>query len=341
MATVEIKSKVIEMLEHFNIKYNINNSGANLVDFDSLHIQLTGKYAESWKRWSNGVSGRNYRDLTLYLSTQGIIDESEAKSYVGSWKEAELKLNSNTGKSLVLEEVEDYDFSQMVTNPDLYKVKEYLEGTRKLSPKIVERIIDLGVLVQDGRNNARFLWKNANNETIGAEVQGTVFDKERFGTRGTIKQILHGSKGFFWITSKDIKDNLSEVQNIVITEAPIDTLSYVELSLKGNKLKEVSGLSLPDATPKTMFIAMSGSESKVDTTINNLNSLFGLDNNKLKSINSIVIATDNDEAGNKVMDKFKALGFTNLKRVVPNMNKEVNGEKIVKDWNDLLKIFKK
>ena len=90
-----------------------------------------------------------------------------------------------------------------------------------------------------------------------------------------------------------------------------------------------------------MFIAMSGSESKVDTTINNLNSLFGLDNNKLKSINSIVIATDNDEAGNKVMDKFKALGFTNLKRVVPNMNKEVNGEKIVKDWNDLLKIFKK
>ena len=124
MATVEIKSKVIEMLEHFNIKYNINNSGANLVDFDSLHIQLTGKYAESWKRWSNGVSGRNYRDLTLYLSTQGIIDESEAKSYVGSWKEAELKLNSNTGKSLVLEEVEDYDFSQMVTNPDLSKVKE-------------------------------------------------------------------------------------------------------------------------------------------------------------------------------------------------------------------------
>lgn len=349
MAKIKIESKQIEMLDFFNIEYTIKNSDLGLKEFDSLHITLGGKWADSWKRWSNGDKGRNAIDLAKYLYQQGLITDKER---FNKWMSLNNKGNSfestdskdrkttnHTSKTYTIEKVEDYDFRTMVTNPDTEIIENYLIGKRKLSPAIVKRAIELGVLVQDGRNNARFLWLDRKHSVIGADVQGTVYNKEKF-SRGTLKMILPGSKGFFWMVSKDVK-RLGDIKRIVLTEAPIDTLSFVELSIKPKEIKENSKFIFPDSQKGTLYISMSGAETKIESTLSSLKQYFKFDINKISKLDEVIVATDNDEVGNSVFNilrnKFK---LDNLKREIPNDGLEFDN-KIIKDWNEMLQLFKK
>ena len=318
MSKVKIQSKIIQMLDELGLTYEIKNSMLKLDVWDSLMVTLNGKYAEGWKRWSNGEYGHNYRDLAKYFVKEGLITEEQAQPYIG-------KNASISGVSRSIKEAEPYDFEHLVTNPRPYIAKEYLTSIRKLSPVLVDCMFKRKNIVQDGRDNLIFLHYNKENQIIGGEVQGTTIDFEKFGKRGTLKYNLTGSKGLFFLQSSDVK-NVDEINTIYFFEAPIDLLSFIDLNKK-SPLKN------------TLYVSLSGAETKLAQSIDFLVSEYGFNINDA----NVKIATDNDESGNAVLTEFKESypECKNVERVLPNFGEEVfidGTMKPLKDWNDLLKI---
>lgn len=314
-----IKSPVLEALDAANVKYRIKGSHAQLLDWDSLNIELTGKYKGSWKRWSNGAHGHNEHDLLAYLAKDGLITYDVAKKAGAS---------NLPDKEYEVEKTEPYNFKEMVTNPNTDLIDEYLIDTRNIAPAIVQFLHQKKIIVQDGRDNLIYLWTNAKGEYTGGDVQGIFYDQQKYGKRGTLKMILPGSKGFFHLETGDVKGDYSKVKQVVLFEAPVDLISYVEIRQL---------LNLPRLT-NTMYISMSGAEAKVAETVKQLLTQFGLKANKLCAI----IATDNDQAGDAVLPKAKQF-FGSVKREIPNEGNSVfvDSQAIIpKDWNDFLKSYR-
>lgn len=311
-----IKSPVLAALDAANVKYRIKGSRAQLVDWDSLNIELTGKYQGSWKRWSNGVHGHDEHDLLTYLAQDGLITAEVAKK-AGASKDID--------KVYKVEKLEPYNFKEMVTNPHTELIDEYLTSKRNIAPVIVQFLHQKKLIVQDGRDNLIYLWTNAKGEYVGGDVQGIFYDYQKYGKRGTLKLILPGSKGFFHLETGDVNGDYHKVKQVILFEAPIDLISYLELS----QLAKLPKLH------NTMYISMSGASAKLPETVKHLRDQFGLSAKNLRA----VIATDNDQAGDAVMTKATEL-FKETKRIIPNNGYSVfvNSKAIVpKDWNDYLK----
>lgn len=321
MQEIITKSKTLEMLDSLNIKYIVKNNIASLVDHDSLTIQLTGKYAESWKRWSTGDYGRNHIDLLIYLNKIGQISNEEID-----------KINKEdlSGKKIAVKRVEKYNYKEEVTNPNTWKIKKYLTNKRFLSNEIVDLFIRGNKIVQDGRDNLRFHFSDLiTDQIIGAEIRGL----EKVNGK-TLRYIATGSEGYFYIKTSDF------IQNIVILEAPIDLMSYYELERLSDDVQENSFYNFPIKRPNTLYFSLSGSGSKIERAVQHLEIAKIINPNV-----NIIVATDNDEAGGSVYNFFKSNKYStyNLIRELPNKGDyyyENSIPKIIKDWNDLLKIFK-
>ena len=216
----------------------------------------------------------------------------------------------------------------MVTNPNTDLIDEYLIDTRNIAPAIVQFLHQKKIIVQDGRDNLIYLWTNAKDEYTGGDVQGIFYDQQKYGKRGTLKMILPGSKGFFHLETGDIKGDYSKVKQVILFEAPVDLISYVEI----RQLLNLTRLT------NTMYISMSGAEAKVAETVKQLQAQFSL---KAKNL-CAVVATDNDQAGDAVLPKAKQF-FGSVKREIPNEGNSVfvDSQAIIpKDWNDFLKSYR-
>lgn len=324
--THKVKSTLLGALDALGVKYRLKGNQATLVEWDSLTINLSGKYAGYWTRWSRDKQGRGHEELISYMVDEGLVERAAAEKVLGG------KIKD---VSVEVQEVKPYDFKTMVTDPDTYKIERWLTNVRKLSPVIVKRFIELGLVVCDGRGNIRFLWKDVDDEVIGADVQGIEYDVEKYGKRGTLKIILPGSDGFFHVTSADVK-SYEDVENIYFFEAPIDLMSFVELSAVPNAAREDTPFTLPTAKPKSMYVSLSGASKKLQVVIDRMRQGF-----PLRNLKTVYIAGDNDEGGDELFEKAKELiKRAELIRLLPNEGEKVfDGAKleVINDWNDLLK----
>ena len=133
----------------------------------------------------------------------------------------------------------------------------------------------------------------------------------------------------------------SEVEHVYLTEAPIDMISLIELGAVKNSAREDSSFEFPRLKPKSLFISLSGAVSKLETTMNRLLVEYSLDPHKLQSI---VVATDNDKAGDEAYDWFAANGYKNAERLIPNDDQNTLLDGVVgkvNDWNELLQRYKR
>lgn len=314
-----IKSPVLTALDIANVKYRIKGSHAQLLDWDSLTIDLTGKYAGSWRRWSNGVHGHNEHDLLAYLAKDGLITAEVARK---------ADADQSIDKEYQIKKTEPYNFKEMVINPHTELIDEYLTDKRHIAPVIVKFLHQKKLIVQDAHDNLLYLWTDAHGNYTGGDVQGIFYDYQKYGKRGTLKLILPGSTGFFHLETGDIAGDYTKVKQVILFEAPVDLISYLELS-------QLAGL------PKlhhTMYISMSGAAAKLPETIKHLKTEFNLQAKDLVA----VIATDNDTAGDAVVEKAKPW-FAEVKRILPNDGYSVfvNSQAVIpKDWNDYLKSLK-
>ena len=316
---MKVQSKALSYLEQLKIPFTVKGREALLNDYDSLKISLDNKRLDSWKRYSTGDSGKSGKDLITYLLKVGIITKDEALLVLGS-----TPTNTTGGVpgnqktfSVEVEDVKPFSTTNQVSDPRAWNLKRYLTEQRKINPIVVDALINKNKIIEDGRGSIRFLWYDNFGNNTGAEVVSTGKEKLRY--------IVSGSKGLFYQVSRDI-EKINQAERIILFEAPIDMISYLEII--GYPKSE--GSQLPEVHPKTAFISMSGSVTKVNDVLKNLAYNWGV---KLNSV-QIVVATDSDKAGDEVYDI--------VKKNYPNAIREkvISRAEPLKDWNDLLVAIK-
>lgn len=168
------------------------------------------------------------------------------------------------------------------------KIIKYLTEERKLPKELVEEFIASGLIYEDAKHhNVVFVGKDINGIPRYAHCRGTA-DMFRMDVAGSDK-----SYGFCY---------RGKGKELFVFEAPIDLLSHIALYPVG--WRERSYLSLGGVSLKSLERFLS----------------------ERKDIESIYIATDNDEAGNNAAEKLAELipqGIS-LYRFLPQ----------AKDWNE-------
>lgn len=116
---------------------------------------------------------------------------------------------------------------------NMRKVFAYLCQTRKISSKIVSRLVHQRLLYQDVRGNAVFIHRDSSGAAVGAEIQGTN-SKKRF------KGVAPGT------TDSVFSVKLGEPQKCYVFESAIDLLSFWQLAdrqkIQGSLLVSMAGL---------------------------------------------------------------------------------------------------
>ncbi len=149
------------------------------------------------------------------------------------------------------------------------RIMKYLMEERKLPKDLVEEFIANGLIYEDAKyHNFVFVGKDINGIPRYAHCRGTA-DKFRMDVAGSDK-----SYGFCY---------RGKGKELFVFESPIDLLSHIALYPAG--WKERSYLSLGGVSPKALERFLS----------------------ERKDIESIYIATDNDEAGNNAAEKLAEL----------------------------------
>lgn len=170
------------------------------------------------------------------------------------------------------------------------RIIKYLTEERKLPKDLVEEFIADGLIYEDAKHhNVVFVGKDINGIPRYAHCRGTA-DKFRMDVAGADK-----SYGFCY---------RGKGTELYVFEAPIDLLSHIALYSAG--WRELSYLSLGGVSPKALECFLS----------------------ERKDIESIYIATDNDEAGNSAAEK--------LAELIPKEKAVYRFLPQAKDWNEEL-----
>ena len=168
------------------------------------------------------------------------------------------------------------------------RIIKYLTEERKLPKDLVEDFIASGLIYEDAKHhNVVFVGTDANEIPRYAHCRGTA-DKFRMDVTGSDK-----SYGFCY---------RGKGTELYVFEAPIDLLSHIALYPAG--WREHSYLSLGGVSPKALERFLS----------------------ERKNIESIYIATDNDEAGNNAAEK--------LAELIPQEISVYRFLPQAKDWNE-------
>lgn len=170
------------------------------------------------------------------------------------------------------------------------RMMKYLMEERKLPQELIERFVADGLIYEDAKHhNVVFVGTDANGIPRYAHCRGTS-DKFRMDVAGSDK-----SYGFCY---------RGKGTELYVFEAPIDLLSHIALYPAG--WEDHSYLSLGGVSPKALEHFLS----------------------ERKDIESIFVATDNDEAGNNAAEKLAELipREISVYRFLPN----------AKDWNEEL-----
>lgn len=207
-------------------------------------------------------------------------------------------------RTFVLPEFEEKEFSLPERAKGHMRVKEYLVEKRAIDEILVDQLIKQGRIYQDTKGNCVFKITDPSGKDVGAFKRSTysVYKGDEAGSKiayGFYMELCPGAK------------------KLVLIESFIDTLSYVSLKQNGNEIIDFNILG-------------SDSASLINETFR-INYLTRPELNK--NLDTIVVATDNDQAGKKAIESFQ--DFVKPFHYIKNL--EVD-EPLSKDWNEDLVI---
>lgn len=201
----------------------------------------------------------------------------------------------------VQEEKKSFVYPKEYEATTIDNAMKYLSEERMLDPKIVLALKKHDLIAEDKMKNIVFKWKDREGVIIGGDRQGT---QKMDNKRGTFKQFMPNSKG-----DAGFRLDVGKPDKIAFFESPIDALSYFDLKRPQNiRLQSLSGL-------------------KVQTMISSLKE-FAVDTKNQSDV-KVILAVDNDKAGQEFIEKWKPyIDSNDLWQVDKSKNK---------DWNDDLK----
>lgn len=259
-----------------------------LAEHDSLIINNNGKWF-----WNSRNVG-NFGAISFAREFYGLSFQDAVRDINGQ----EITNEANYDN---VEDDRPFEYPHQYEKDTQDNAIRYLQKERGISEGTITTLIQSGIIAEDQKNNVVFKWKDRETGDItGAERLGT----EPMEDGSYFKQIVTNSKydgGFEFQVGKPNK--------IAFFESPIDALSYYEMYKPTN----------------TRFKAMSGLKDRsLARGIKDLAKELQQEN---KEIEKVIIAVDNDEAGDNFANKWVNM-FNISERHTPHEN----------DWNDDLKV---
>ncbi|WP_019789504.1 PBECR4 domain-containing protein [Streptococcus sobrinus] len=228
-------------------------------------------------------------------------------------------------------------------NPAFENGRKYLKEERGLSDETIDFFLASGNMTEATKKTGDyyepvivFKSRNEDGADVGASLQGIVKNDEVYPERGRLKQIMSHSDGL-----SGFNVAIGEPKRLIFAESPIDLMSYYELhkdQLEDVRLVSMEGLKKGVISHYTADLFTDGQFSQEMTRERVRNALDNLrDTTTLlqDNPNLITLAVDNDEAGQKFIDRLQG---DNIPISVDIPNLPAGRDKM--DWNDQLKLSK-
>lgn len=182
---------------------------------------------------------------------------------------------------------------------NMKNVFAYLVKTRCINQKIVQEMVDRGMLYQDERNNCVFVSRNENGKSVFATVRGTNTDKKWVGDVSGCDY----SHSFFI-------DNCS--RNLIVTESVIDAMSMMDIKeQKGENHQEYNYLSVSGLGKSREALGYHLGKTLYDI---------------------VFLAFDNDDKGRKIAKEMKK----HIESINQDISVSMLIPEAAKDWNEEL-----
>ena len=258
---------------------------------------------------NNGQYGGD--PITFVQKVVGISNFKEAVNYINQQNYQRIDLSAIPQK-----EPYQYDPSKEVNHFD--QARHYLVEERAISPQLVDKLHEMGLIRQDKRNNILFLWTDPQHDIQGCTEQGTIKMKEPINGRDHWKAIQRNSE-----TGEGFNFGCGQPEHLKFFESSIDALSYAS----------IHGLER-----NTHYIAMDG--LKESTVLNFIQRSAEQTQNHIQSIE---LCVDNDEAGQCFIRKFNQIKQFNdqgdeipipIKGHTPSIPQELIHHVDKWDWNN-------
>ena len=272
-------------------------------EMDSLTVYQKNNQWK-WYRHSRGIGG----DVINFVCEFGNLDFINALNYITNDYirlhqddiNYEQKTISVSIPKTIVPEPKKEPFIPPTEARNCQKAFDYLTKVRGIDSRIVGYLINKSFVTQEqGTNNVVFKIYSCFNHTpdrkyVGAEKVGTGSKKFKRTHKNS-----DGEYGFELCRGTG--------QYVAFFESSIDMLSFMQLTSNTDKYKNFR------------FVGMTGLKEKtVLSTIKRYNI----------PPENVFLGTDNDEAGNKFVEKMNK-SYPSMKRLVPIVGK---------DWNDTLKV---
>ncbi len=327
LITAKNTNEILDFMDYTGIKYDHDRTEAWPVEHDSLKIALRpGKEYYNW--YSKGTWGHLY-DFVQEYNDSTFTPAKNRREATKLIKQFRKERGVGKIRSLDVAKDRQFDPKELVKSPDTTRLMKYLHGKRRLDSGILNKLIQAGKLTEtvskynkEGKeyifHNAAFLWRDHTGKLVGADIQGTNLNNNHQGKHDNIKLIQTGSKhDFGWNFKSGDKKNTDK---LVVTEAPIDTISYYQL------FRRDIGLVGQDVA----YTSLSGASTKIEGVGAMTKDLVESNGNLLKELH---FAVDNDKAGRRFIKKWTDAGLHDSKDLRVFIDIPKNGHK---DWNEEL-----
>lgn len=302
------------------------------VEHDSLKITPS---KNAWFWFSQQKGGYGATSFVKDFVNGGNINTAEAAKIV-------LGQDIEPGKEYKAAPTEPFKFDKSQLSPKFDKARDYMINIRKLSPQVVDGFHKSGLLQQDKYGNAIFIWRVPGHTDdpqaiVGASKQGTTINHAKYGKRGTLKRVEKNSFSGWGFVFDISKDKTKAPNKLVFCESCIDAMSYYENAIRhGQNLQGTRIVSMEGLKPKVVgYLAQA--------TLNQLEK-----EQKGRSLQSIKLAVDQDEAGSNFIKKVQEMqknpeaynldiiAKQGLQYAPPIVGAQPDKRLGVKDWNELI-----
>ncbi len=256
-------------------------------------INITGNKFYDWKQMNGGGGAI---DLVMHVNE---CDFKQAVAWLGDRFGEVATLDAVTYKAREIIQTEPVaEFVPPAVDESKWQaVRKYLTVRRKLPSGLVDSLHESGLIYADSQQNAVFLRRSMNEEKVtGANLRGTAGEENKF--KGLAKGTRRNQGWFYFQRGGQASD---PIDRVVLVESPIDALSLAVLDRNESR--------------RTIYLSTDGAGD--------------IPLEFLKEIREVIVAYDNDEAGNLMAQRVKS----ELPDAVRRLPKAV-------DWNeDLVNSF--
>ena len=290
------------------INYEVSGNWAWPSDHDSMRINRRKNY---FHRYSTDSWGHLPEFVADYYNLA--VDDEQVKAKIAEFKHATPNANPNRrSEARLTQPTKKFDWQKLGIQPALSdRQQTFLTTIRGFSPQVVAELADRQLIRGGQKQNLYFPWRDADNQIVGADVQGTYLQtgKERPYFKGVVAGSRHA-------TGWTMQTRPGVCERAMVFESPFDACAYYQLHQAELKKKP------------TLLISLGGVK-KLDVIGTALKDHLEPTGGRLQYLG---LSLDRDNAGHKAVQTLIDQGLHATERIKIEVIEPEHG----KDWNEQL-----